>query len=371
MKIAYDAKRAFRNYSGLGNYSRTVINAMSKHFPKNQYYLYTPQSGYNSDDFPPENTRVVSPKNILDKKISSYWRSYKIPLSLVKEKIDIYHGLSHELPVNIRKSGVKSIVIIHDLIFFRYPELYKRIDRKIYRKKYTHAVNVADKILAISQQTKRDIVEFLNIDESRVEVIYQSSNPIFSSHLSNEKLVVIRGKYDLPSEFILSVGTIEKRKNLLELVKAVHKGKVNVPIVIVGREKKYAKEVYKYIADNKVSNIYFLRNVSNEDLPAIYQLADVFAYPSSFEGFGLPVLEAIQSGTPVIAGRGSCLEETGGPDSIYIDPFNTEEFSNAILKVFSNSDLKNRMKRKGLAFADNFKLDTAINTLNAVYESIY
>ena len=371
MKIAYDSKRAFRNYSGLGNYSRTVINAMSKHFPENQYYLYTPKTGYNFDDFPPKITKIISPENILDKKFNSYWRSYKIPLSLLKEKVDIYHGLSHELPVNIRKSGVKSIVTIHDLIFFRYPELYKRIDRKIYQKKYTHAVNVADKILAISQQTKRDIVDFLNINESRVEVIYQSSNPIFSSHLSNEGLVKIREKYDLPSEFILSVGTIERRKNLLELVKAVHRGKINVPIVIVGREKKYAEEVYTYIADNQVSNVIFLRNVPNEDLPAIYQLADVFAYPSSFEGFGLPVLEAIQSGTPVIAGKGSCLEETGGADSIYIDPYNTEEFSNAIQKVFSDSDLRNRMKRKGLEFADNFKLETAINSLNAVYESIY
>ena len=160
MKIAYDAKRAFRNYSGLGNYSRTVINAMSKYFPENQYCLYTPRTGYNYNDFPPKDAKIISPEKMLDKKFSSYWRSYKIHLSLLQEKIDIYHGLSHELPVHIKKSGAKSIVTIHDLIFFRYPELYKRIDRSIYKKKYKHAVNVADKILAISQQTKRDITSF-------------------------------------------------------------------------------------------------------------------------------------------------------------------------------------------------------------------
>ena len=370
MKIAYDAKRAFRNYSGLGSYSRTVITAMAKYFPENTYYLYTPKTGFISDDFPPKKSNLITPEKKLDKKFHSYWRSYKIQASLKKEKIDIYHGLSHELPINIKNSGVKSIVTIHDLIFYRYPELYKRFDRSIYQKKYQYAVNVADKILAISQQTKRDIHEFLDIEESKVEVIYQSYNPVFNTHLSKDELIIIKDKYDLPSEFLLSVGTIEKRKNLLELVKAVHFGKSHIPIVVIGKEKKYAKEILNYIAENQVSNVIFLRNVPNEDLPAIYQLANVFTYPSSFEGFGLPVLEAIQSGTPVIAAKGSCLEETGGPDSIYIDPYNTEEFSNAIEKALSDSDLRKQMKQKGLEFAMNFEPEKAIKSLNNIYESI-
>lgn len=370
MKIAFDAKRAYRNFSGLGNYSRTLINSISKYFPENQYFLYTPDEGTGLVDFPPKSTRVILPDSYLHRSFSSYWRTYKITDSVKKEKIDLYHGLSHELPHNIEKSGAKSIVTIHDLIFYRYPDLYKALDRKIYKKKYAHSVKVADKIIAISEQTKRDIIEFLNVEESKIEVIYQSSNPLYNKQLSDTQLQNIKDKYDLPSDFILSVGTIEKRKNLLELVRAIHHSKSGIPLVVVGKEKDYAKDVFSYIADNQVSNTYFLKNVPTEDLPGIYQLASLFAYPSSFEGFGLPVLEALQSGTPVIAARGSCLEETGGPDSIYINPYNPEEFSNAINLVLTNSGLRDTMKIRGNEFSKKFLEKTTISSLYKVYESI-
>ena len=138
MKIAFDAKRAFRNFAGLGNYSRTLINSIAKYFPENQYFLYTPDEGAGLVDFPPKSTQVIMPESFLHRSFSSYWRTYKITESVRKKKIDLYHGLSHELPQNIEKSGTRSIVTIHDLIFYRYPELYKAIDRKIYKKKYAH-----------------------------------------------------------------------------------------------------------------------------------------------------------------------------------------------------------------------------------------
>ncbi len=371
MRIAYDAKRAFLNYSGLGNYSRTLISSISKYFTENQYYLYTPRANNDFRDFPPKNTSVIMPETFLNKKFRSYWRSYKIADSLKKEKIDLFHGLSHELPQNIEKTGAKSIVTIHDLILYRFPELYKSIDRIIYKKKYEHSLRAADKIIAISQQTKRDIINFMNIEESRIEVVYQSSNPIYNTQLSIEHLQQVREKYDLPSEFILSVGTIEKRKNLLELIKAVHHTRSNIPVVVVGKEKKYAKEVYSFIADKQISNIIFLKNLPGIDLPGIYQLASLFAYPSSFEGFGLPVLEALQSGTPVIAAKGSCLEETGGSESLYIDPFNTEEFSIAINRVLEDSELRKTMKFQGFEFSRKFDTKTSIESLNNIYESIF
>ncbi|MCF8378867.1 MAG: glycosyltransferase family 4 protein [Bacteroidales bacterium] len=370
MKIAFDAKRAFRNFSGLGNYSRTLINSLSKYFPENEYYLYTPEQGTEIVGFPPNPTSIVMPEKFLDKKFSSYWRTYMISESVRQKKIELYHGLSHELPKNIEKSGAASVVTIHDLIFYRYPELYKAFDRKIYKKKYAHSVKVADKIIAISEQTKRDIVEFLGVDESKIEVVYQSSNPIFNTKYTQSQLSQIKEKYDLPSEFVLSVGTIEKRKNLLELVKAVHHSKSGIPIIVIGKEKEYAKEVFSYIAKNQMSDTYFLKNVPTEDLPAIYQLASLFVYPSSFEGFGLPVLEALQSGTPVIAAKGSCLEETGGKESIYINPFNTGEFSEAINMVLGNSELRKKMKSHGYEFSKAFLPETTIKSLYTIYESI-
>lgn len=371
MRIAYDAKRAFMNYSGLGNYSRTLISSVAKYYTENQYFLYTPGAGTDFKDFPPKNTSVIMPETFFNKTFSSYWRSYKIADSVKKKKMDLFHGLSHELPQNIEKTGVKSIVTIHDLILYRFPKLYKSIDRKIYQKKYEHSLRVADKIIAISEQTKRDIINFMDIEESRIEVVYQSSNPIYNTQLSIEHLQQIREKYDLPSEFILSVGTIEKRKNLLELLKAVHQSKSNIPLVVVGKEKKYANEVYSFIAEKQISDTIFLKNLPGSDLPGIYQLASLFAYPSSFEGFGLPVLEALQSGTPVIAAKGSCLEETGGPESLYIDPFNTAEFSTAINRVLEDSELRKIMKFQGFEFSRKFDAETAIVSLNNIYESIF
>ena len=370
MKIAFDAKRAFMNYSGLGNYSRTLIHSASTYYPDNEYFLYTPSKENNFKDFPPKDAKIVFPESLFNKKFSSYWRTYKIADSLKDQKIDLYHGLSHELPQNIEKSGSKSIVTIHDLIYYRYPELYNIIDRKIYHKKLKHAVRVADKIIAISNQTKRDIISFLNVEESKIEVLYQSSNPLYNIQLENEQLFLIKKKYNLPSEFILSVGTIEKRKNLLKLLQAVQHSKSKIPVVVVGKEKDYANEVHNFILENNIANILFLKNVSNAELSGIYQLATLFIYPSSFEGFGLPVLESLQSGTPVIAAKGSCLEEAGGKHSVYIDPFNIEEFAHAINLVLDNSKLRNEMKIKGLEFSKKFETKTIIKSLFKIYESI-
>lgn len=371
MKIAFDAKRAFRNYSGLGNYSRTVINLLHEFHPEHTYSLYTPDTRFSGRNFPPPKSLIVSPEKQIHKKLNSYWRSYYISKLLEKDRPDIYHGLSHELPYNIENTGVKSIVTIHDLIFFRYPELYKAIDRQIYKKKWKHAVKVADKIIAISQQTKEDICNYLNVDDSKIEVIYQSYNPVFGEKLTEEEKDSIRKKFNLPETYLLYVGTIEKRKNLLEILKALHAGNIQLPLVVVGKPKReYNKMVTDFINEKKLKNIIFLHQLPTADLPGVYQNSSMLIYPSSFEGFGLPVLEALQSGVPVIAAKGSCLEETGGPDSVYVDPFNTEEFADAIKQITESESISKKMISKGLSFSKKFNPENFVKKLIEVYESV-
>ena len=174
MRIGYDAKRAFHNLSGLGNYSRNIITLMSRFYPANEYYLYTPGIRENTGQFLPSGAILRTPETFLSKKFGSVWRSVCLAKWLQKDRIDIYHGLSNELPLNIKGTGVRSVVTIHDLIFIRFPELYNRIDRNIYRQKVNYAVRIADRTIAISEQTKRDIVEFTNIKPEKVSVIYQS-----------------------------------------------------------------------------------------------------------------------------------------------------------------------------------------------------
>jgi glycosyltransferase involved in cell wall biosynthesis len=371
MKIAFDAKRAFRNSSGLGNYSRTIIRQLSEFYPENKYILYSPKGGNIDIDFPPGNTSSVFPSGFFSKIFTSYWRSYSLGRILKQTQPDVFHGLSNELPMNIHKSGVKRLVTIHDLIFFRYPDLYQFIDRKIYHKKFLYASENADKVIAVSEQTKKDIIRYLGIPGEKIEVVYQSWDPRYNKKHTAEEIRNIRKKYDLPEEYILNVGTIEERKNLLQLIKALNEAKISIPLAVVGRRKKgYAEKVFEYIRDHRLENIYFLQSVPNEDLPALYQGASLFVYPSSFEGFGIPVLEALQSGVPVIAGKGHCLEETGGPESIYIDPFNVEEFGKAIRKVLNDRNLQKKMMDAGFLHAKNFTPEKTVSKLYSVYESL-
>lgn len=371
MKIAFDAKRAYRNSSGLGNYSRMVIRQLCEYYPHNEYIMYSPKNGSIDPDFPPGNSKLILPQKPVYKLFNAYWRSYHLKNILEKEKPDIFHGLSNELPFNIHKTRIKTVVTIHDLIFIRFPELYKYIDRKIYSRKFRYASENADLVIATSEQTKKDIITFFGVKEKKVKVVYQSGNPVFNYELNSDEIKWIRNKYNIGSDYILNLGTIEERKNLLQLVKALHLARNKALLVVIGRpKKKYFQKVQDYIHKNRINNIQFLQDVPTSDLPALYQGASLFVYPSSFEGFGIPVLEAIQSGTPVIAGAGHCLEETGGPESIYTDPFNIEEFAKVIDKVLDNSDLRRKMKESGKLYSEKFQPHNTVKNLHSVYEHL-
>ncbi len=183
MNIGFDAKRAFHNSTGLGHYSRTLIRSLADCYPEHQYYLFNPKPS-SLFSFPEKNIQEVRPASFINNIFSSVWRSSWVKNDLKKYKIDIYHGLSHEIPVGIQKTGIKSVVTIHDLIHERHPEQYNAIDVKIYNKKFRYACANADKIIAISEQTKKDIIEFYKTPEEKITVCYQSCNPAFSTAVS-------------------------------------------------------------------------------------------------------------------------------------------------------------------------------------------
>ncbi|MBI4945494.1 MAG: glycosyltransferase family 4 protein [Bacteroidetes bacterium] len=350
MKIGFDAKRAFLNHSGLGNYSRMLIRSLLDFYPENNYSLFTTRK--RKTDFSEfissqKNTSVIHPENFIDKQISSRWRSYKITPLLLENKIDVYHGLSNELPFNISKFKGKKIVTIHDLIFLRYPKLYPFFDRKIYDKKFKSACDLSDKIVAVSQQTKNDIVKFYSVDPEKIKVIYQSCDEVFCRQITVDKIKNVKSKYKLPQTYLLYVGTIEKRKNLLTILKALTIVK-DISLVVVGKKKSYFKKVQDFISSNDLGKrINFLEDVSNEDLPAIYNSAEIFIYPSLFEGFGIPIIEALTCKTPVITTQDGCFAEAGGPDSIYIDPMNHEQLAEEIKKILSSPELRKNIAEKG------------------------
>jgi len=368
MKIGFDAKRTFYNESGLGNYGRSTIELLTGNFPMHEYLLFTTGTENSINLTIRDNTRIFKPRSWFDKKMKSYWRSFKLSKYIKENKLDVYHGLSNELPQNAHKTGAKIIVTIHDLIFIRFPELYSKVDRKIYHQKFKYACEIADTIIAISEQTKSDIVNFFGIDENKIEVVYQGCSPTFYNEAETSKKIEVIQKYNLPQNYILNVGTIEKRKRALNIVKAVDEGKIDIPVVIVGKSTNYQKEIEDYISKNKLENQIFIKNnIPFSDFPAIYQQAKMFIYPSIFEGFGIPIIEALNSKIPVITTKGGCFSETGGFSSLYVESDNTKELAEAIKNILNDKELKRKMVKDGYKFVQKFREDVIATNLMNVY----
>lgn len=375
MKIGFDAKRAFHNNTGLGNYSRTLIDGLARFYPQHQYYLFNPKA---SSLYRPvfENVHEVRPSRIIDKNLSSWWRSSGVKKDLRRIGIDLYHGLSHEIPFGIEKTKIPCVVTIHDLIIERNPEQFKKIDVQIYRKKYLNACRNANHIIAISNQTRQDIVDFYKIDPSKIDVCYQSCNEIFSSAIGDEEKASVRKQYGLPARFFLSVGSIIERKNLLNVCKAMLqlKDKIKIALVVIGDGGSYKQKVKDFVFENGLDErIVFLsekeygKKMSTKELAAIYQLSVAMIYPSFFEGFGLPVLEALWSKTPVITSNVSCLPEAGGEAAFYVDPNSSEEIASALFEIYSDEEVRSGMIEKGWKHAQNFTLQKCTAAVMNVY----
>jgi glycosyltransferase involved in cell wall biosynthesis len=250
---------------------------------------------------------------------------------LQRDGVQLYHGLSGELPIGIHKSGIRSVVTIHDLIFLRHPEFYHWLDTKIYAWKFRQTLKEADHVIAISECTKRDILYYGDIDEGKISIVYQSFAPRFTADVIDEQRSQVRTTYQLPERYILNVGSIEARKNILQAVQALPLLPDDVALVIVGRHTSYTDRVLQYVQEHHLEQrVFVLHGVPDVHLPVFYAMAEAFVYPSVYEGFGIPIIEAISCGLPVVACTGSCLEEAGGPDSYYVQPGDVEAMADAI-----------------------------------------
>lgn len=374
--IGFDAKRAVQNRTGLGNYSRFVIRGLSRYADTSRLLLYIPKPGKATALEGVEQEPGVelhSPKGSMWKTLSSLWRSWGITHQLAADGIQIFHGLSNELPLNIRRAaGVKSIVTIHDLIFLRFPQYYKPIDRWIYRYKFRRSCQLADLVIAVSECTKRDIIRFFGTPEEKIEVVYQGCDERFRQPVSEDNKEEVRARYQLPEHFILYVGSIEERKNLLLLAQALeHLKNKDVHVIAVGRRTPYADKVQTYVDAHGLSARFrMLQGIPFADLPAFYQMAEVFVYPSRFEGFGIPLLEALCSGIPAIGCTGSCLEEAGGSSSMYVDPDDHQALAAAIDRILTNKPLRDQMIADGHAHAEHFRMGPLAQQMEAVYRSL-
>lgn len=362
MRIGLDAKRATHNKRGLGNYSRDLIEGLLEYGPQDlELFLYSPPIAAPWAntwlDTLSNKAHIKLPDTILEKTFSTFWRSFLTADDLKKEKLDIFHGLSHEIPYRLGSQTFKKVVTMHDLIFMRYPEFFPYIDRLVYFQKFSYACKHSDMVIAICEQTKSDLIKLLGVDEKKIVVHYQSCSPLFYQTRTKEEILTIKNKYKLSKPFILNVGAFEERKNQLNLLEAyaMIASTIEEDLVLVGQGKKYKEQVKERIIELKLNDrVHILSSVEHRDLPCIYQAAKIFCFPSLFEGFGIPIIEALFSATPVITSLGSCFPESAGEDSIFIDPLSQIEIADSLNKLLGNPTMQDKMRLKGLAFAQRF-----------------
>ena len=360
IKIGYDAKRFFNNATGLGNYSRTLIHNLDKFHAENQYVLFVHKK-YNSKGF--TRFRVVEGSGF-----HSFWRSRRIVKDIEDSGIQIYHGLSGELPSK-RHNKVKYVVTIHDVIFKLFPNWYGGVDRIIYLEKLRHSLNVADSVVAISQATANDLKQYCDFDHSKLSVISQSWSPTYNVTEREEIHVPL-----LPQDYLLFVGSFYERKNLKSVIWAMSDPKCsNIPLVVVGNGKRrYKQMILEEIAELKLERqVLILEDVYDELLKQLYLRAKAVIYPSLYEGFGLPVVEAWRCNKPVITSNSSAMKEFGKKAAILLhDPRDREEMSDSIFRLFDDSTLYDDMVREIPAHLEAYHPKVSGDKWNELYKSL-
>lgn len=364
MRIGFDAKRLYNNFTDLGNHSRTTIDILTAEFPEHEYFLYTPKVRLNGTTLPyleKMGCLTVQPKGMMR---GSAWRTYELVKDMKRDGIEVFHGLSNEMPVGLFHSGIASVVTIHDVAFRMFPDLYHWHDRKIYDMKWQYACNHADRIICISECTKRDVLEFYNVPEHKVEVVYQPVSPLFYQPIERKQT----------KPYMLYVGTINSMKNLLGVVKAMElmPEDVKLPLFVVGGGGSYKKKVQQYIAEKKMEKWFvWFDMVDKTELQRLYTDAQLFVYPSFYEGFGLPVVEAQLCGCPVVTSNVSSLPEAGGPWAQKADPNNPEDICTKMMALLTDEELRQKTIEGARNYAsETFSPHQLARQLMGVYEKI-
>ena len=359
--------------TGLGNYSRLVIEEVGRHYPEDKLLIYTPKPSDNPRlnsirELDNVEFRYPSPQGLK----GSLLRTFGITNNLRPDKVEIFHGLSNELPLNIRSSRIPSIVTMHDVIYRRLPWCYRPFDRWMYDYKYGHSCRNADHIIAVSERTKEDVVELYGINPEKITVIYQGCDPQFRRQVTPEETEEIKKLYKLPQRYLLQVGTIEKRKNLELTVRALNGISPDMSLVVVGRDHHgYKSYIQNLAAQLGVEHrIIYLEGLPFNHLPALYTGAEVVVYPSLYEGFGIPVIEALECARPVVAATGSCLEESGGPDTLYVDPKDPNDMVQAVHAILRDPASARQMGLAGRDYVKRFRSENMAPRLMDLYRKV-
>lgn len=374
MVIGYDAKKAVLNQTGIGNYSRRCINSIANFCQGNRLLLFAPAKHNKAavEALTADADFVYSPFVLKEGLAYELWRNFFAWRTIQTKGVQLFHGLSNELPFGIDRSGCKSVVTIHDLIFLHHPELYKSSVRQVLKWKTSYACHVADHIIAVSEKSKQDIMEYYGIPEEKISVVYQSYDAsCFNPYRDKQMALTVRAKYQLPEKYVLCVGTIERRKNQEVLIKALPYMSSDMHVVLAGNRTPYQAELEQLTNRMGLTRrLHILNKIENDELRILYQEASAFAYMSLSEGFGIPIVEALACGVPVIAAAGSCLEEAGGPHSVYLSPDDAEGLAGYVRYLTCDDAFRKNTIRRGFDYVQYFTDEALARNTFAIYQKL-
>ncbi len=367
MRIAIDARK-LRDY-GIGTYVRNLLRHLSRIDRQTEYVLLCRAADCATVEELGENFRAVPEAA----PAYSFREQLRIPLDLRREAIDLFHAPHYVLPP---LTPCKSVVTIHDCIHLRFPQyLPNRLAYAYARSSLWIATHRSSRVLTVSEASKRDILRYFSVPESKIDVIPNAIDERFGETPSPDEVLRVRERYQLNDPFVLYAGNIKPHKNLERLIEAFHTlrrgGLDTVKLLIIGDEiSKYAtlrRAVHKYKLHKHVR---FFGFVPDKTLAVLYRQAGVFVFPSLYEGFGLPPLEAMASGTPVITSNVSSLPEVVGDAALLIDPYQSDAIADAMRRVLTDQSLREDLRRRGLQRVKEFSWERSVRRVHAIYQEV-
>ena len=370
IRIAFDATSLQANKMGAGVYIFQLLCALAVVDKNNFYYIFISPENIETLEINQSNFNFI-PVSLQNRIARIAWEQTALPLQIINLKIDVLHSPHYTTPII---KNCKSVVTFHDMTFYLFPEMHEKAKVILFKNMIQYSSLAANKIISVSQSTSTDMMKILDIDPTKICTVLSAANPKYFVQ-DTDHIEQVCSKYSLEQkQYLLFVGALEPRKNIPLLIEAYSKlveEFPNIPLVIVGKKGWMYQSIFELVESLNISDeVRFLGYVDEDDLVALYNGAKVFVYPSTYEGFGFPVLEAMQCGTPVITSNTSSLPELAGDSALLIDPNNVDDLLNKMRNLLVNDSLAMELSVKGLARASLFTWqNTAMQTLN-VYQSL-
>lgn len=365
MKIAIDIRAAGGEKAGKGWYTFNIVQSLLQIDSQNSYILYSKEKTPGFDHFKNANVRIF-------KTPGSLWH-LRVAHDITKEKADIFFAPSSYIIPSILPKSIKTILTVHDLVAFLYPNSHNKKATIIEKLLLKRALKKAAHVCAVSENTKNDILTRFNYNAKKIDVVYCAASEEYRG-ISRENLQKFITQTNLPANFFLAVGTLEPRKNYLNLIKAFKEVSDRFPdyyLIVVGQKGWNYEEIYELIKTNYLNKkVHFLGYLSGKSLLNLYNLARALVFPSFYEGFGIPPLEAMKCGCPVIASHTSSMPEVVGESALLVNPESPTQIADAMIKLIKDPELADQLREKGLRQAEKFSWEKSAKKLLKIFTKI-